>query len=136
MTDTEALMWAIERDPTLRSAFLNVTFLDRAPDFGRFLDRMAGAVVEIPRLRQRVGESLRSPVPEWVEDAEFDLGFHVRRIAVAPPGTDRDLLELAARLYQDALDPARPLWQLTVVEGLEDGRAALLAKMHHTITDG
>ena len=129
-------MWAIERDPTLRSAFLNVTFLDRAPDFERFLRRMAGAVVEIPRLRHRVVESLRSPVPEWVEDPEFDLGFHVRRIAVPPPGTDRDLLDLAARLYQDALDPTRPLWHLTVVEGLEGGRAALLAKMHHTITDG
>ena len=136
MSDTEALMWAIERDPTLRSAFLNVTFLDRPPDFERFLRRMANAVVEIPRLRHRVVESLRSPVPEWVEDPEFDLGFHVRRIAVASPGTDRDLLDLAARLYQDALDPSRPLWHLTVVEGLEGGRAALLAKMHHTITDG
>src|SRR5205085_11676308 len=50
--------------------------------------------------------------------------------------TERQLLDLAALVYEDAFDRARPLWQLTIVEGLEGGRAALLAKMHHTITDG
>src|SRR5207248_457098 len=66
----------------------------------------------------------------------FDLDFHVRRLALPPPGTERQLLDLAALVYEDAFDRARPLWQLTIVEGLEGGRAALLAKMHHTITDG
>jgi len=57
-------------------------------------------------------------------------------LTVPPPGTDRQLLDLAALIYEDAFDRARPLWQLTIVEGLQGGRAALLAKMHHTITDG
>ena len=130
MSATEALMWAAEREPILRSAFLNLTFLDRPPDIDRFRRRLAHAATQVPRLRQRVIDT------EFVDDPDFDLDFHVRHIALPPPGTDRQLLDLAAHLVQDAFDPARPLWQFTVVDGLIDGRAALLAKMHHTITDG
>src|SRR5205807_5872271 len=91
----------------------------------------------LPRLRQRVvPPPARFAPPEWADDPSFDLSFHVRRLAIPPPGTDRQLLDLAALLYEDAWDRARPLWNLTIVEGLEGGRAALLAKMHHTITDG
>ena len=123
-------MWAAERDPMLRSTFLNLTFLDSAPDIDRFRHRLAVAAATVPRLRQRVLDT------EFVDDPDFDLDFHVRHVALPPPGTDRQLLDLAAQLVQDAFDPARPLWQFTVVEGLTGGRAALLAKMHHTITDG
>jgi WS/DGAT/MGAT family acyltransferase len=136
LSDTEALMWSLERDPVLRSTFLNVTFLDRAPDVDRFRRRMARATELIPRLRQRIeGPSLgRGAV--WADDPDFDLDYHVRHVAIPGVGTDRQLLDSAAISYQDAFDPSRPLWQLTIVEGLEDGRAAMLAKMHHTITDG
>jgi WS/DGAT/MGAT family acyltransferase len=75
-------------------------------------------------------------VPSWGDDPDFDIAYHVRRIGAPAPGTNRQLLDLAATLYEDAFDPARPLWQFHIVEGLEGGRAALLAKMHHTITDG
>lgn len=130
MSATESLMWAAEREPILRSTFLNLTFLDRPPDIERFRRRLAYAATQVPRLRQRVLDT------EFVDDPDFDVDFHVRHIALPPPGTDRQLLDLAAQLVQDAFDPARPLWQFTVVDGLTDGRAALLAKMHHTITDG
>ena len=128
-------MWAAEHDPLLRSSFLNVTFVDRPLDFRRFRARLALATEVVPRLRQRVDDG-GPGAPEWVDDADFDLDFHVRHIALPPPGTDRQLLDLAAHLSTEAFDPARPLWQFTVVEGLTDGRAALLAKMHHAITDG
>ena len=129
-------MWAVERDPVLRSTFLNVTFLDRAPDFDRFRRRMAIASQRITRLRQRVDGPTLGRSATWVDDTDFDLEYHVRHVALPPPGSDRQLLDDAAIGYQDAFDPSRPLWQLTIVEGLEGGRAALLAKMHHTITDG
>jgi WS/DGAT/MGAT family acyltransferase len=129
-------MWAVERDPALRSSFLNVTFLDRSPDFGRFQRRMDRAVAAIPRLRQRVTPAGLFGVPGWEDDPNFDIAVHVRRIGAPAPGNDRQLLDLAALHYMDAFDPARPLWQLTIVDGLAGGRAALLAKMHHTITDG
>ena len=137
MSDAEALMWSLDSYPGLRSTFLNVTIVDRAPDFARFRQRMERAVYEIPRLRQRV---VAAPAglgtPEWVDDPSFDLDFHVRRVALPAPATDRDLLDTAALDFQDPFDRARPLWRFTIVEGIEGGRAALLAKMHHTITDG
>jgi WS/DGAT/MGAT family acyltransferase len=137
MSDAEALMWNLEKDPSLRSTFLNATFLDQAPDFEAFRRRIQRAVIEIPRLHQKVVASpARMAPPEWADDPAFDLDFHVRRLALPSPGTDRQLLDLAALDFQDPFDRARPLWRYTVVEGLEGGRAALLAKMHHTITDG
>ena len=137
MSDAEALMWTIEKDPALRSSFMQITLLDRHPDFPRFRRRMERAVKVLPRLGQRVvSPPFRFAPPEWADDPSFDIDFHVRRVAVPAPGTDRQLLDLAALIYEDAFDRARPLWQLTIVEGLEGGRAALLAKMHHTITDG
>src|SRR5213082_83418 len=137
MSDAEALMWTIEKDPAMRSSFLQLTLLDRPPDFARFRRRMERAVKVLPRLGQRVVPApFRFAPPEWADDPSFDIDFHVRHLAVPPPGTDRQLLDLAALIYEDAFDRARPLWQLTIVDGLEGGRAALLAKMHHTITDG
>lgn len=137
LTGPEALMWTVERDPVLRSSFLNLTLLDRAPDYERFYARMANAVRGLPRLRQRV-ELAPLPLapPEWVDDPEFDLGYHLRRIALPEPGTDRQLLDLGAMWLQDPFDQRRPLWQMRVVEGLSGGRAALLAKLHHAVTDG
>src|SRR5262249_46138883 len=73
---------------------------------------------------------------EWVDDPDFDLDYHVRHIALPHPGTDRHLLDDAALAHQHAFDPARPLWQFTIVEGLEGDRAALLSNMHHTLSDG
>ncbi|HEV3351730.1 MAG TPA: wax ester/triacylglycerol synthase family O-acyltransferase [Acidimicrobiales bacterium] len=137
MSDAEALMWTIEKDPAMRSSFLQLTLLDSPPDFARFRRRMERAVKVLPRLGQRVvPPPFRFAPPEWADDPSFDIDFHVRRLAVPPPGTERQLLDLAALIYEDAFDRARPLWQLTIVEGLEGNRAALLAKMHHTITDG
>src|SRR3954470_19812380 len=137
MSDAEALMWTIEKDPGLRSSFMQLTLLDRPPDFERFRRRMERAVKVIPRLGQRVvPPPFCFAPPEWADDPSFDIDFHVRHLAVPPPGTERQLLDLAALIYEDPFDRARPLWQLSIVEGLEGGRAALLAKMHHTITDG
>src|SRR5204863_480744 len=89
----------------------SVTFLDRAPDLDRFRRRMTEAVIGIPRLRQRV---VNAPAglgpPSWADDPDFDLDFHVRHVALPPPATERQLLDLAALLHEDAFDPARSLW--------------------------
>ncbi len=137
LTGHEALMLTVERDPVLRSSFLNLTLLDRAPYYGRFRARMVSAIRGLPRLHQRV-ELAQLPLapPEWVDDPDFDLDYHLRRLALPAPGTDRQLLDLGAQWLQDPFDPRRPLWQMTVVEGLSGGRAALLAKIHHAVTDG
>jgi WS/DGAT/MGAT family acyltransferase len=137
MTDAEALMWRLEKDPYLSSTFANVSILDRAPDFDRLRRRMERATVAIPRLRQRVQSApanLSSPM--WIDDPDFDIDFHLRRVALPAPGSMRQLLDLVSLLVADPFDRTRPLWQFVVIEGLPDGRAALVEKLHHTIADG
>ena len=130
-------MWRVEKDPFLASTFGAVTILDRAPDFDRLRSRMESAVHALPRLGWRVQPNptgLGAPI--WADDPDFDIDLHVRRVALPAPGTRRQLLDLASLFVLDPLDRTRPLWQFLVVEGLEGGKAALLTKMHHTITDG
>ncbi len=135
MSDAEALLWAGERDPVLRAATLNLTVCDRPLDIVSFRRRLALVVEAFPRLRQRVTASPVGP-PWWEDDHDFDLEHHVRHVALAAPGSDRQLLDLAADLLEDASDPTRPLWTFLVVEGLAGGRGALITKLHHAVTDG
>ncbi len=75
-------------------------------------------------------------LPSWVEDPDFDIGFHIRDSAVPPPGDDRQLAETVARIFARPLDRSRPLWELYLIHGLEGGRVALLTKVHHSVVDG
>jgi WS/DGAT/MGAT family acyltransferase len=137
MTDAEALMWSLDADPALRSSFVSVTFLDRTPDFGRFRRRVEQAIGDNPSLRNRVAPAaLDLLTPRWELDPGFDLDFHVRRTALPAPGTRQQVLDLAALWAQDPFDRTRPLWQFTIVEGLANDEAALIAKMHHVLSDG
>jgi diacylglycerol O-acyltransferase / wax synthase len=74
--------------------------------------------------------------PGWIEDPDFDINQHVRRIAVPPPGGDEQLGNLIGDLVSVKLDRRKPLWEFWVIEGLERGRIAVLAKVHHSIIDG
>jgi WS/DGAT/MGAT family acyltransferase len=101
------------------------------------MERVEGRLHLIPRYRQRLRSSttgLANPV--WIDDDGFDLGWHVRRHVLHEPGGDGELAEFAGRELSRRLDRSRPLWELTVIEGLDGGRAALLAKMHHALVDG
>src|SRR3954454_40065 len=74
--------------------------------------------------------------PYWIEDPDFDLEYHVREIALPDPGDDGQLGEQVARLHQRPLDRRRPLWEMYLIQGLEGGRFALYAKVHHALIDG
>jgi diacylglycerol O-acyltransferase len=137
MSDSEAIMWAVDKDPALRSDFTNITVLDSAPDEERLRAKIDAALDGIPRLRQRVvSPPLRLVPPEWCDDPTLDLSYHLRKVAVPAPGGMRELLDLAATLSSAPLDRSRPLWEFTLVEGLDGGRAALIQKVHHAVTDG
>jgi diacylglycerol O-acyltransferase / wax synthase len=137
MSDADALMWAIEKDPLLRSTITAVSILDRAPDRARFEDQIERATRTVPRLRQRVVASpLHVAPPEYVIDPNFDIRYHVRWMGAPGDGSLRSLLDLTAPLAMQGFDRARPLWEFVVVEGLEGGRAALIQKLHHSLTDG
>ncbi len=106
-------------------------------DFDGLLRHIAARIAFVPRFRQRVRQvpgRLANPV--WVDDERFDIGYHVRRSALPRPGTEGQLRELVARLQSRHLDRARPLWEAYVVEGLEDGRFAIVTKSHQALVDG
>src|SRR5437763_11118411 len=137
MNDAEAIMWAVESDPFLRTDFTNITLLASPPDPARLRAGLEHAIRVFPPLRQRVARPpLGLAPPQWADDPDFDIRYHLRRLSLPPPGDLRQLLDLAAQLAAMPLDRARPLWELTVVEGLAGGRAAVLQRLHHTLTDG
>lgn len=137
MSDEDALMWNIEKDPVLRSTIVALAVLDGAPDWERLRAGIDRASRLVPRMRQRVlSPPLRIGPPRWAVDRQFDLDYHLRRYRVPAPGTSRDLLDAVQPMAMSSLDRARPLWELTVLDGLSDGRAAVAIKIHHSLTDG
>lgn len=90
-----------------------------------------------PRLRQKVAMvPFNVGLPLWVDDPSFDLGFHLRRAALPSPGGRRELADQVQRVLARPLDRSKPLWELYVIEGLEDGHVATLMKVHHAMIDG
>jgi diacylglycerol O-acyltransferase len=142
MSDEDALMWNIEKDPVLRSTILAVAILDSAPDWEQLRRRIERTTCFIPRLRQRVVSApFRIAPPRWMAEATFDLDFHLRRTRLSGAGTPRALFDALQPIATASFDRARPLWEFTLFEGLGspngDGeRAALALKVHHSVTDG
>jgi len=135
--ETDAFAFRMERDPLLRSTITAVFLLDRAPDWDRLVERVERATRVAPTFRARLEPSpVALAAPRWVLDPDFDPAWHLRRVAAPRPRTLETVLELARVSAMAAFDPARPLWELTLVEGLEGGQAALLLKVHHALTDG
>src|SRR5215212_6592785 len=91
----------------------------------------------LPPFRWKLAEvPLGLDYPYWIDDADFDLDFHVRELALPAPGSDEQLSEQVARIFSRPLDRARPLWELYVIQGLEAGHVAALTKIHHALIDG
>jgi WS/DGAT/MGAT family acyltransferase len=106
-------------------------------DYERLVALVSARIAYVPRYRQRVRVvpgRLANPV--WVDDEDFDVTYHVRRSALPRPGTQEQLLELVARVQSRALDRSRPLWEVYLVEGLENGRFAIVTKSHQALVDG
>ena len=108
---------------------------------GRGAQGLARTVEErlhlVPRYRQKLmwrPGNLGNPV--WVDDPDFDLSFHIRRAALPRPGDDAMLRDYTARVFARPLDLDKPLWEMTVVEGLSDDRVAVVSKVHHAMVDG
>ena len=100
-------------------------------------DLIAERLPLLPPLRWRLAEvPFGLDYPYWVDDSDFDLDFHVRELALSPPGNEEQLAEQVARIFARPLDRARPLWELYLVHGLGANRAAVLTKIHHSLVDG
>jgi diacylglycerol O-acyltransferase / wax synthase len=137
MSDMEALMWRCETSPRLRSGGVLLEMLDRLPQWESFLATHEWAVSVVPRLRDRVvDDPLLVAAPEWVRDEGFDLAYHLRRVRLPDGGGVDDLMAIAQVMAMAPFDRARPLWEAVLVEGLAEGRAAYLLKLHHSLLDG
>jgi diacylglycerol O-acyltransferase len=127
--------------PTLHMHTLKVAVLDppggSALPFAAVRDAIGARLALIPPFRRRLVEvpfGFHHPV--WIEDPDFDIDYHVRRILLPPPGDRSQLDEAIADIASVPLDRRRPLWRMHVFEGLEDGRMAVLVKIHHAVADG
>ncbi len=105
-------------------------------DIERIRDFVADQLDRIPRYRQRLAWIPVERHPVWVDDAHFNLQFHVRHTSLPHPGDERQLKRLTGLLLSQKLDRGKPLWEMWVVEGLAGGRVALVVKVHHCMVDG
>ncbi len=129
---------AAERGP-INMAVGGALVFDDEPALTRAMvrGRISERIHLVPRLRQRLEEApLGIANPVWVDDVSFDLDWHVRQASLPDPGGEAELSALVAREFSHRLDRSRPLWEATLIEGLQDGRKALLMKVHHALVDG
>ena len=135
--ETDAFTFRMERDPLLRSTIIAISLLDRSPDWDVLVERIERATLLAPSFRERlVASPFGLAPPRWTVDPDFDLSWHLRRVGAPTPATLEGVLDMARIAGMTAFDPARPLWEFTLVEGLRGRGAALVMKVHHALTDG
>ncbi len=115
----------------------SIAVFEGAVSYDRLFDNIASKLHLIPRYQQKVVPApFNIGHPTWEWDPEFDLKRHLMRVTVDAPGSDAQLMELAAKLFEGMLDRNKPLWEMYLVEGLEGSRSALVSKVHHCLVDG
>jgi WS/DGAT/MGAT family acyltransferase len=108
-----------------------------APDYDGVLEGIESRLHMVPRYRQKLAfPPFQTGRPVWVDDPTFNLEYHVRHTALPSPGDMDQLRSLAGRIYSQRLDRSKPLWETWLVQGLSDGRFALITKTHHSMIDG
>jgi len=109
---------------------------DGSLDFERIRGLSEPALRRSGRFRQRLGHIPWFGHPVWLDDPRFNLDYHLRHTSLPEPGDSRQLKRLAGRIFSQKLDLHRPPWEMWIVEGLEDGRFAVITKIHHCVIDG
>jgi diacylglycerol O-acyltransferase len=107
------------------------------PPYTELLDALRGRLHLVPRYRQKLSvPPAGTGRPLWVDDPSFSIEYHVRHTALPKPGDEPQLLRLAGRIFSQQLDRSKPLWEIWMVEGLQDSGFALISKTHHALVDG
>lgn len=119
------------------TAILDPSTMPAGYSFERIRETIGSRLHLVAPFRRRVVEvPFRLHHPLWLEDPDFDLDYHIRRITGPSPGGRRELAEIAAQIASTPLDRRRPLWEMHIVEGLADGAFGMVTKMHHCAIDG
>ena len=137
LTGLDSSFLHLERDAAHMHVAGCMVFEGKAPSYPELVDQIGLRLHLVPRYRQRLAfVPFNQGRPVWVDDPHFNLTYHVRHTALPRPGAEADLKRLAGRIFSQALDRNRPLWELWLVEGLQGDRFALLSKTHHALVDG
>jgi diacylglycerol O-acyltransferase / wax synthase len=137
LTGLDSSFLHLERDAAHMHVAGCMVFSGDPPQYDELVDEVVSRLHLVPRYRQRLAfVPLNQGRPVWVDDPHFNVRFHVRHTALPAPGGDQQLRRLAGRVFSQALDRSRPLWELWLVEGLADDRFAVLSKTHHALVDG
>ncbi|MBV9606932.1 MAG: wax ester/triacylglycerol synthase family O-acyltransferase [Solirubrobacterales bacterium] len=137
LTGLDSSFLHLERDAAHMHVAGCSVFEGEAPAHDELIEAIESRLHLVPRYRQRLAfVPLGQGRPVWVDDPHFKVRYHVRHTALPRPGGDAELKRLAGRVFSQALDRSRPLWELWLVEGLAGDRFALLSKTHHALVDG
>ncbi len=137
LTSIDAGFLAQEREGSHMHIGAILIFEGPAPSAEEFRGQIAERLHLVPRYRQKVVfPRLQMGRPLWVDDPDFNIDYHVRHTALPRPGSIESLRKLAGRIFSQRLDRSKPLWELWLIEGLSDGRFALINKTHHALVDG
>jgi WS/DGAT/MGAT family acyltransferase len=137
LTGLDSSFLHLERDAAHMHVAGCMVFDGQAPDYEELVAQIVSRLHLVPRYRQRLAfVPMNQGRPVWVDDPHFNPNFHVRHTALPAPGGERQLKRLAGRVFSQALDRSRPLWELWLVEGVSDDRFAMLSKTHHALVDG
>jgi diacylglycerol O-acyltransferase / wax synthase len=137
MSPVDSSFLHVENDTTPMHIGAVSIFAGPPPPFEELRTMVAGKLDLVPRYRQKIRfVPLAVGSPAWIDDPHFSLDYHLRHTAIPKPGSERQLRQLAGRVFSQHLDRDKPLWELWVVEGLDDERWALLSKVHHCMVDG
>jgi WS/DGAT/MGAT family acyltransferase len=137
LTAVDASFLAQERSSSHMHVGSILIFEGPVPDYGDVLEGIESRLHLVPRYRQKLAfPPFQTGRPVWVDDPTFNLEYHVRHSALPSPGEIDQLRNLAGRIYSQRLDRSKPLWETWLVQGLADGRFALITKTHHSMIDG
>jgi diacylglycerol O-acyltransferase len=136
LTATDAAFLFLER-PEIPLAIASLCIFDGPIPLREFIARVASKLPLIPRYRQIVvPQPMNVGLPTWEDDPHFDIHQHVISVTLGPPGGEAELEALAGRVFSQLMDRSKPLWDLTLIDGLEGGRGALIFRVHHALADG
>jgi diacylglycerol O-acyltransferase len=137
LTSIDASFLHQEKDASHMHVGALVIFEGPAPGRKEFAAHMESRLPLVPRYRQRLAfPRFEMGRPFWVDDPSFNLDYHVRHTALPKPGSDGQLRELVGRIFSQRLDRSKPLWEVWLVQGFEEGKFALISKTHHALVDG
>ena len=137
LTGLDASFLHMERAGAHMHVASTILFEGSSPSHEEFRNHIESRLHLVPRFRQKLRNvPFDQGRPVWVDDPFLNLDYHVRRTALPAPGSEEQLRNLAARLFSQQLDRTKPLWELWLVEGMEDDRFAVIGKSHHALVDG